>query len=78
MVGMADIDLSGFEEFDRKGVPVGTAPMVTIQKRGSFSLNRAAYDALGKPEQLVLLFNPERQVIALRPVGKENPRAYPV
>jgi hypothetical protein len=75
---MDGFDLTGFEEFDRRGVPVGAKPFVTVQKKGTLSLNRAAFEALGSPKMVVLLYNPERKIIALRPSDEDNPRAYPV
>ncbi|MFC3297821.1 hypothetical protein ACFOD2_16695 [Clavibacter michiganensis subsp. insidiosus] len=40
---------------------------MTIQKRGLMSINRAAYEAIGKPEGVELLWDPERKLIGFRP-----------
>lgn len=55
-----------FEVFDKRMSPLAKAPSVTIQKRGIFSINKAAHRLIGEPETLELLFDKEDQVIALR------------
>ncbi len=67
-----------FEVFDRKAATASKNPMVSIQKQGSFSLNKAAYQLLGEPETVELLFDSEEQRIGFRPVSPNSPRAYPV
>ncbi len=73
---MSEFALDGFEVFDRSSAPGPTIPFVTIQRRGLISLNRGAYDALGAPSAVELLFNKERRVIAIRPADPASPRAY--
>lgn len=75
---MSDVDLSGFEEFDRRAAPVSATPMVTLQRKGLFSLNRAAFEALGEAQTVTLLYNRERRIIGIRPTEPSSPRAYPV
>ncbi len=41
-------------------------PWVTIQKRGTLSLNRAAYVMLGSPGAVELLYDTEDQIVGLR------------
>lgn len=67
-----------FEVFDKRAAVATKNPMVTIQKGGSFSLNRAAYELLGSPETVELLFDPNERLIGFRPVSSSNPRAYPI
>lgn len=57
----------GFEIFDKRMAPLSKAPSVTIQKRGIFSINRAAHKLIGEPETVELLYDRDRKVIALRP-----------
>lgn len=66
----------GFEVFDKRMAPLAKAPSVTIQKRGIFSINRAAHNLIGAPETVEMLFDRENQIIALRP-SKEL-HAYPI
>lgn len=67
-----------FEVFDKRAAVASKNPMVTIQKGGSFSLNKAAYDLMGSPETVELLFDPLERLIAFRPVPSTSTRAYPV
>lgn len=55
-----------FEVFDKRMAPLAKAPSVTIQKRGIFSINKAAHKLIGEPETLELLYDRDEQVIALR------------
>lgn len=41
---------------------------MTIQKRGLLSFNQAAYEAMGRPEAVELLYSAHQRVIAIRPV----------
>ena len=55
-----------FEVFDKRKAPLAKSPSVTIQKRGIFSLNKAAHKLIGEPETVELLFDRENLVIGLR------------
>jgi len=55
-----------FEIFDKRMAPLAKAPSITIQKRGIFSINKAAHKLIGEPETVELLFDKEAQVIAMR------------
>lgn len=67
-----------FETFDKRTAAATKAPMVTIQRQGSFSLNKAAHAALGSPETVELLFDRENQLLGFKPVSPSSPRAFPV
>jgi hypothetical protein len=67
-----------WEEFTRRGAPVIDKPLVTIQKSGSLGLNRAAYQALGEPSLVVLMFNREEQLIGIRVADQDTEHAYPL
>ena len=73
---MSEFNLDGFEVFDRSSPPGPAIPFVTVQRRGLISLNRGAYEALGAPKAVELLYNRERRVIAIRPADPTSPRAY--
>lgn len=66
-----------FKVFEKGSAPVATVPSVTIQKRGLISLNRAAFNLIGAPGAVELLWDEERRVIGLRPAPIEKPNAYP-
>lgn len=55
-----------FEVFDKRMAPLAKAPSVTIQRRGIFSFNKAAHKLIGEPATVELLYDADRQVIALR------------
>jgi hypothetical protein len=76
---MQDFDsLEGFQPFVRRHFRSEKTPFVTIQKRGTVSLNEAAFKALGQPTFVELLYNAERNMIAFRPISKGEKRAVPV
>ncbi|MGR0320420.1 hypothetical protein [Agromyces sp. ZXT2-3] len=66
----------GFEVFDKRMAPLAKAPSVTIQKRGIFSINKAAHKLIGEAESVELLFDREENIIALRP--SQEPHAYQI
>lgn len=65
-----------FEVFDKRAATATKSPMVTIQKGGMFSWNKAAYEAIGSPEAVQLLYDKEEKLIGFRPVESTNPRAF--
>jgi hypothetical protein len=65
-----------FELFTKRMVPLTKAPAVTIGKRGTFSLNRAAQAAIGSPETVELLFAKDERIIGIRPVDSEVSHGY--
>lgn len=67
-----------FEVFDKRAATTSKHPLVTIQKQGSFSLNRAAHKLLGEPDSVELLFDPVEKLVGFREVSSDAPRAYPV
>ena len=67
-----------FEVFDKRASTSSRTPMVTIQKGGQFSLNKAAYDAMDSPDYVELLYDREETLIGFRPTSPTSPRAYPV
>lgn len=55
-----------FEIFDKRMAPLAKAPSVTIQKRGIFSINKAAHKLIGEPASVELLFDKDAGIIAMR------------
>ncbi|GGG71953.1 hypothetical protein GCM10011374_40870 [Kocuria dechangensis] len=68
----------GFEVFDKRMTPLAKAPSVTIQKRGVISLNKAAHDLIDNAQTVELLYDRDRNVVALRPADDSAPHAYAV
>ncbi len=69
-------DMPTFEVFNRRTAPSTTQPLVTIQKRGTMSLNRSAFEALGEPDAVELLYDREERLLGFRPVDPAVPHAY--
>jgi hypothetical protein len=61
-----------FEVFDKRMAPLAKAPSVTIQKRGIFSINKAAHKLVGEPETVELLFDKDAEIIAMRPSNESH------
>jgi len=66
----------GFEIFKKRMAPLAKAPSVTIQKKGIFSINRAAHNLINAPDTVELLFDREARIIAMRP--SEESHAYAI
>ena len=66
-----------FEVYQKGSAPVPTVPVVTIQKGGNISINRAAHLLMGSPEAVELLWDGDRKMIGLRPSELSNTNAYP-
>lgn len=67
-----------FEEFDKRAATASKSPFVTIQRKGPFSLNKAAVELMGEPEAVTLLYNGEENLIGFKPTSPANPRAFPL
>jgi hypothetical protein len=67
-----------WEVFDKRAVPMTKTPQLTIQSRGTMSMNAACFAMLGGPPAVELLFDRDRKVVGLRPSTAENPIAYPI
>jgi hypothetical protein len=67
-----------FETFKRNRMPSTGEPALTIQKRGALSLNTAAYEALGSPKHVALLYDRDEKLIGMRKVPATAPHAYVV
>ena len=70
--------MPNFESFHKGLVPQRSQPLVTLQKRGAISLNRAAYQALGEPKAVELLYDRDASIIGLRPADITIENAYAV
>jgi len=66
-----------FETFTRQR-RADQQPYVTLQKKGSISLNRAAYEALEHPEAVELLYDRDAHLMALRHVEPSVEHSFKV
>lgn len=62
--------------FDRRAATGVGEALVTVQRRGTFSFNAAARAAIGEPEAVELLYDPDDRVIGFRPADPSLPHAY--
>lgn len=69
--------MMAFKTFEKGSAPLTTVPTVTIQKRGLFSINDAAYRLIAEPEGIKFLWDAERNVVGLQPAELTDPNAYP-
>jgi hypothetical protein len=71
-----------FKRYERRSRPIGTDPVVGIQRRGTISFNAAAFSLLGgqkgKDLYVELLFDEEHQVVGIRSVEPGGRHSYPV
>ncbi len=67
-----------FEVFDPRATPRVKEPFVTLQRKGVFSLNRAANALLGEPTSVELLYDTQARIVGFRPVDSDAPTAYAV
>ncbi len=72
------MSLEGYELFDKRAVPSTTKPWVTLQKGGLLSINATAFEKIGAPEAVEVLYNKAERKIALRPASMDSPRAFPI
>lgn len=67
-----------WEIFTGRSKPVIKHPVVSVQTRGNISFNRLAYESLGEPAAIELLFNSRSNAFALRSADPEQHTSYPV
>ncbi len=66
-----------FEQFTRKLIPLGKEPTVTMQSRGSLTLNLSAFQLIGSPLAVHLLYDRDEQIIGIRAADPKDGDAYP-
>ena len=72
--------LEGFEVWDRNvQAPVHKevkTAFVAVRVGGTVGVNRTCYVMWGEPEACVVMFDPERRRLALKPVSLDDPQSY--
>jgi len=68
--------MTDFETFRKTLVPLKRDPTITVQRRGTMSLNRAAQALLGAPAAVELLYDAGARTIGLRPVSPRADHGY--
>jgi hypothetical protein len=67
-----------FEVFKKRTPPPQADAYVTVQKKGTLGFNRAAYEKLGRPKAIELLYDPAEKIIGLRGADEASEHAYPI
>ena len=70
--------MPNLQVFTARRGPHAGQPGVTIHRKGTVALNRPAYEQLGKPDAVELLYDLDERVIGFRPVDPAVPHAYPI
>ena len=51
---------------------------VSLSKKCALVLNRTAHERMGRPDAVILLYDPRYRVIGLRPAGADLENAFPL
>ncbi|MDP9115721.1 MAG: hypothetical protein M3O28_00330 [Actinomycetota bacterium] len=70
--------MPNFETFRRALLPLKSEPFVTIQKRGTMSLNLSAFVALDSPVSVELLYDRGKEIVGIRVADPRADNAYHV
>lgn len=68
--------MPNFKTFTKRMIPLARDPYVTIQRRGIISINAAAFELLGAPKAIELLYDPDEHIIGFRAVDEHEEHAY--
>lgn len=75
---VTEVVLVAFEVFTKKLTTLGNQPYVTLQRRGTISMNKAAHHLMGDPDAVELLYDVEAQVMGFRAVEETVEHAYAI
>lgn len=67
-----------FEVYESKTLSRRHTPVITVQKSGALSINRAGYAALGEPEHVLLLRDADENLIAIKAASADEVHAQVV
>jgi hypothetical protein len=70
--------MPNFETFSRSLLQLKAEPQITVLRRGTMSLNKSAYTALGSPDAVELLYDTDERIVGLRPIDARAQNAYVV
>jgi hypothetical protein len=72
------LKMSSFEVFESRYARSPKAPRVGLSRRGYFSLNKFAFELLGRPSRVLLLYDSERALVGLKAADENVPYSYGV
>ncbi len=64
--------------YQLRGARISENAEITIQARGSLTINKPSRDALGSPEAVELLYAAKDKMIGIRAAKREDPYSYPL
>lgn len=67
-----------FTRFPRREHVRRSDPAITIRDRGLAVVNAAAWEAIGEPTHVVLLFDKEQQILGFQGASEATPDSYPL
>jgi 5-methylcytosine-specific restriction endonuclease McrA len=67
-----------FEVFKSKHARASRGPRIGLSRRGYFSLNKFAFELLGRPSRVLLLYDSERALVGLKAADENVPYSYGV
>lgn len=67
-----------FETFTKRRTRIDTTPAMTLQMGGGMGFNQAAYEALGSPKAVELLYSVDEKIIGIRAIDIGQIHAFPV
>ena len=71
--------MPNFQVFKKSAIPITDTPQITIQKGGrAITLNEPAYKALGEPDAVELLYDPDERFIGFKPAEPDLAHAVPM
>ncbi len=70
--------MANFESFNRHMLALKDEPHLTIHKRGTISINRTAFESIGSPDAVELLYDRDKCIVGLRPIDQRADNAYHV
>lgn len=70
--------MANFESFNRQMLALKDEPHLTVHKRGTISINRSAFDLLGSPDAVELLYDRDRHIVGLHAIDPRAANSYQV
>jgi hypothetical protein len=70
--------MRNFEIYERRTATRFRGPAVTLTQRGVISFSAEAYDLLGQPEAVTLLYDKGDRIIGFKPAAKNARNAYTI
>lgn len=67
-----------FELFEGRSTKPAAQPRVSLQRKGLFSLNEAAYRLLGAPHSVLVFYARNERIVGFQAAPEGAPKSYPL